>query len=189
MIAPQAATQAPCSPSAGLRSCACCPRAAARVRAHAERPAQVYQNISAYTSRLDNVVELYSRVPVPNIPGLPRGGPVVTTATLKHAFEPIGGSTSQITFEDTEVKTTGAPRCLAALCAGAAGMTGLMPALAAGGIGNFLGRLPELTLPQLPSNLRPSRDRRTSTFETLYLDNDLRITRGRRGELRIFLKT
>ena len=68
---------------------------------------QVYQNISAYTSRLDNVVELYSRVPVPSLPGLPPSGPVVTTATLRHAFEPIGGSTSQITFEDTEVKTTG----------------------------------------------------------------------------------
>ena len=62
------------------------------------------------------------------------------------------------------------------------------PGVPAGGIGNFLGRLPELTLPQLPSNLRPSRDRRTSTFETLYLDDDLRITRGRRGELRIFVK-
>ena len=69
---------------------------------------QVYQNISAYTSRLDNVVELYSKIPVPSLPGFPRPEPVVTTATLRHAFEPIGGSTSQITFEDTEVKTTGA---------------------------------------------------------------------------------
>ena len=70
---------------------------------------QVYQNISAYTSRLDNVVELYSKIPVPSLPGFPRPEPVVTTATLRHAYEPIGGSTSQITFEDTEVKTTGAP--------------------------------------------------------------------------------
>ena len=46
-----------------------------------------------------------------------------------------------------------------------------------------------MTLPQLPSNLRPSRERRTSTFETLFLDDDLRITRGRRGELRVFVKT
>ena len=69
---------------------------------------QVYQTISAYTSRLDNVVELYSKLPVPSLPGFSRSEPVITTATLRHAFEPIGGSTSQITFEDTEIKTTGA---------------------------------------------------------------------------------
>ena len=53
----------------------------------------------------------------------------------------------------------------------------------------FLGRLPEVSLPQLPEGLRPSRSSRASTFEVLYLDEELRITRGRRGELRVFLRT
>lgn len=126
---------------------------------------QVFQVISAYTARLDNVVELYSRLPnLPQLPGLPEQEPIVTTLTLRHLFEPLGGSTSQITFEDTEVKTTG-------------------------GLAGFLGKLPELRLPQLPEPLRPSRDARSSTFETLFLDNDLRVSRGRNGELRIFVKT
>lgn len=68
---------------------------------------QVYQTISAYTARLDNVVELYSGVNLPQIPGLPEVEPVVTTLTLRHLYEPLGGSTSQITYESTEVKTTG----------------------------------------------------------------------------------
>ena len=67
----------------------------------------MYQSISAYTARLDNIVEFYSRVGLPQIPGLPEQEPIVTTLTLRHLFEPLGGSTSQITFEDTEVKTTG----------------------------------------------------------------------------------
>ena len=68
---------------------------------------QVYQTVSAYTARLDNIVELYARIGIPQIPGLPEQEPVVTTLTLRHLYEPLGGSTSQITFEDTEVKTTG----------------------------------------------------------------------------------
>lgn len=131
---------------------------------HVPLPTQVYQTISAYTNRLDNVVELYARIGLPNLPGLPEQEPIVTTLTLRHLFEPLAGSTSQITFEDTEVKTTG-------------------------GFGGWLGKLPEFRLPQLPESLRPSRDNRSSTFETLFLDDDLRISRGRNGELRIFLKT
>ena len=67
----------------------------------------MYQAISAYASRLDNIVELYSTVRLPQLPGLPPIDPIVTTATLKHYFEAIGGSTVRITFEDTEVKSTG----------------------------------------------------------------------------------
>ena len=54
----------------------------------------------------------------------------------------------------------------------------------AGGLGGVLSRLPELTLPQLPEPLQPSRRMRSSTFEVIYLDADLRVTRGDRGELR-----
>ena len=50
-----------------------------------------------------------------------------------------------------------------------------------GGLGGVLGRLPEFTLPQLPDPLKPSRAMRSSTFEVIYLDGDLRITRGDRG--------
>lgn len=66
---------------------------------------QVYQSISAYASRLDNIVELYGSFSLP-FPGV-SFDPVVTTATLRHYFEALGGSTVQITFEDTEVKSTG----------------------------------------------------------------------------------
>lgn len=59
----------------------------------------------------------------------------------------------------------------------------------AGGLGGLLGRLPEFTLPQLPEPLKPSRAMRSSTFEVIYLDADMRVTRGDRGELRVFLRT
>lgn len=59
----------------------------------------------------------------------------------------------------------------------------------AGGLGGVLGKLPELTVPQLPEPLKPSRSMRSSTFEVLFLDDDLRVTRGDRGELRVFVRT
>ena len=68
---------------------------------------QVYQGISAYASRLDNILEFYGTVNLPQLPGLPKVEPVVLTANLKHYFESIGGATVRITFEDTEVKATG----------------------------------------------------------------------------------
>lgn len=120
------------------------------------RLGQVYQVISPYTSRLDNVLELYT--------GLPGLEPVILTASLKHHFEALGGNIVQITFEDTELKVTG-------------------------GLGGLLGNLPEIMIPQLPEFLKPSRQQRTSSFDVLYLDSDMRVTRGSRGELRIFIKT
>lgn len=72
-------------------------------------PTQVYQGISAYASRLDNIVEFYGSLNLPQLPGLPPVQPVVLTANLKHYFESIGGATVRITFEDTEVKATGEP--------------------------------------------------------------------------------
>jgi len=72
---------------------------------------QVYQAIAAYSSRLDNIVEFYGTINLPQLPGLPPVDPIVLTASLKHYFEPVGGSTVSITFEDTEVKGTGEPCC------------------------------------------------------------------------------
>ena len=65
--------------------------------------------ISAYTSSLDNVVEFYGKYGLPELPGLGiKQEPVVATLTLHHTFEAPGGPTVRITFEDTNVKTTGA---------------------------------------------------------------------------------
>jgi len=59
----------------------------------------------------------------------------------------------------------------------------------AGGLGGVLGKLPEFSVPQLPEPLKPSRALRSSVFEVLFLDTDLRVTRGDRGELRVFVRT
>jgi PAP_fibrillin len=59
--------------------------------------------------------------------------------------------------------------------------------LHAGGLNGVLGRLPALTL-ALPGFLQPPKDTRSSNFRVLYLDDDLRVTRGDRGELRVFTR-
>ena len=68
---------------------------------------QVYQRIAAYSSRLDNTVELYSTINFPSIPGFPKSEPIVTTVNLKHQFEAVGGSSVKISYEETEVKSSG----------------------------------------------------------------------------------
>lgn len=84
--------------------------------------------------------------------------PIEVTATLAHKFEIIGSSTIKIIFEKTTVKTTG-----------------------------NLSQLPPLEIPQLPEQFRPTTNRGSGEFEVTYLDSDLRITRGDRGELRVFV--
>ncbi len=78
--------------------------------AHACARLQVYQVISSASASLDNVVEFYARVNLPALPGGPSVEPIVTTLTLRHGLEVLQGSTVQITFEQTEVKATGARR-------------------------------------------------------------------------------
>lgn len=68
--------------------------------------AQVYQVISTIAT-LDNVVEFYFRNQLPSLPGLPAAEPIVATARLRHSLEIQSGSTVRITFESTELKTTG----------------------------------------------------------------------------------
>lgn len=70
----------------------------------------------------------------------------------------IGSSTIRIIFEKTTVKATGS-----------------------------LSQLPPLEVPQLPEQFRPSTNRGSGDFDVTYLDSDLRITRGDRGELRVFV--
>ncbi|KAI3459529.1 hypothetical protein Pfo_016192 [Paulownia fortunei] len=84
--------------------------------------------------------------------------PVEVTATLAHKFELIGTCRIKITFEKTTVKTTG-----------------------------NLSQLPPLDVPRIPDALRPPSNTGTGEFEVIYLDSDTRITRGDRGELRVFV--
>lgn len=48
-------------------------------------------------------------------------------------------------------------------------------------------QLPPLEVPQLPDALRPPSNTGSGEFEVTYLDSDTRITRGDRGELRVFV--
>nr|AAR26490.1 harpin binding protein 1 [Vitis sp. NL-2003] len=84
--------------------------------------------------------------------------PIELTATLAHKFELIGTSSIKITFEKTTVKTTG-----------------------------NLSQLPPLEVPRIPDALRPPSNTGSGEFEVTYLDADTRITRGDRGELRVFV--
>lgn len=69
-----------------------------------------------------------------------------------------GSSKIKINFEKTTVKTTG-----------------------------NLSQLPPLEVPRLPDALRPPSNTGSGEFEVTYLDADTRITRGDRGELRVFV--
>ncbi|KAK3120191.1 hypothetical protein QOZ80_9AG0683370 [Eleusine coracana subsp. coracana] len=84
--------------------------------------------------------------------------PVEATATLAHKFEVVETSGIKITFEKTTVKTKG-----------------------------NLSQLPPLEVPRIPDNLRPPSNTGSGEFEVTYLDDDTRITRGDRGELRVFV--
>ncbi|XP_078148204.1 plastid-lipid associated protein PAP / fibrillin family protein [Carex rostrata] len=84
--------------------------------------------------------------------------PIQATATLAHKFEVIGTSNIKINFEKTTVKPTGS-----------------------------FSQLPPLDIPRLPDALRSSSNTGNGEFEVTYFDSDLRITRGDRGELRVFV--
>lgn len=71
---------------------------------------------------------------------------------------PLGSAKVKITFEKTTVKATG-----------------------------NLSQLPPLELPRLPDGLRPPSNTGSGEFEVTYLDDDTRITRGDRSELRVFV--
>ncbi|KAL8162793.1 hypothetical protein V2J09_014282 [Rumex salicifolius] len=84
--------------------------------------------------------------------------PAELTATLAHKFELIGNSSIKIIFQKTTVKTRG-----------------------------NLSQLPPLDLPRVPDSMRPPSNTGSGEFEVTYFDSDTRITRGDRGELRVFV--
>ena len=47
---------------------------------------------------------------------------------------------------------------------------------------------PQLTAPQLPGFLKPPSSVRSGEFTATYVDGDMLITRGDRGELRVFIR-
>lgn len=52
-----------------------------------------------------------------------------------------------------------------------------------------LSQLPPFEVPRLPDALRSPSNTGSGEFEVVYLDSDLRITRGDRAELRVFVIT
>lgn len=57
-----------------------------------------------------------------------------------------------------------------------------------GAVPGFLSELPRLSVPRLPEGLRPPQGLRAAKFTVVFLDESLRITRGDRGELRVYIK-
>ncbi|ESQ47484.1 hypothetical protein EUTSA_v10021276mg [Eutrema salsugineum] len=84
--------------------------------------------------------------------------PLEATATLAHKFELLGTCKIKITFQKTTVKTSG-----------------------------NLSQIPPFDIPRLPDSFRPPSNPGTGDFEVTYVDDNLRITRGDRGELRVFV--
>ena len=120
----------------------------------------VFQDIDPKEKKLNNVVELVSKVSLAGFFGGEVKSPSLI-ATLEHAYSILGARTVRIVFEATIVKPTG-------------------------GLNNWLDSIPEIITPDLLSMLDDSF--RSAAFDVIYLDNDLRITRGDRGEYRIFLR-
>lgn len=122
---------------------------------------QVYQRVDKDKQRLDNMVEFLFNYPLPPLPGLspPKELPMLRII-LGHSFEVSGSNTVTITYDDTRLRLLGLP---------------------------FISGPPPFDLPQLPEALRPPKQFRSASFDVTYLDGRMRITRGDRGELRIYL--
>jgi len=129
----------------------------------------VEQVIDGERKRLYNIVQIELRPAV--LDGfLPDPSPGVDVC-LGHSYEVYGAQTMKIKYDESRVKGFG-------------------------GLNNWLEMLPDLSLgvggtPDVFSvitNMPALDDYRSSSFDVVYLDEDIRITRGDRGEIRIFLR-
>ncbi|KAK8447953.1 hypothetical protein SEVIR_8G183100v4 [Setaria viridis] len=92
-------------------------------------------------------------------PGPPTGRLLpITLGQVFQRIDVVRTSGIKINFEKTTVKTKGS-----------------------------LSQLPPLEVPRIPDNLRPPSNTGSGEFEVTYLDDDTRVTRGDRGELRVFV--
>jgi len=115
---------------------------------------QVYARISSRKMKLENIVEIFLRTPVPFLPF--NLGKIVLN--LEHRLEVTGDREVKITLENVTARNAGGPaRQL---------------------------RLPPLKIPVLDALSSQG----AGVFATTFCDGSLRITRGDRGEIRIFTK-
>jgi hypothetical protein len=119
----------------------------------------VQQDIYAAAGDLDNVVTLHARFSLAGLPGVAAEPPALTLR-LRHDFSLLA-TTVTVEYKTTVAKATG-------------------------GLGGWLSNLPEAATPRLPEALAARA--RGADFEILFLDGDLRVTRGDRGELRVYAR-
>lgn len=120
----------------------------------------VMQMIDAKEKRLDNVVDLEVSFSLANILRDRIETPRVI-ACLGHSYSISGARTMRITYDRTTLQPQG------------------------GIFSSWVQSIPELTIPSVLNFLDDSF--RSSSFDVVFLDRDLRITRGDRNELRIFI--
>ena len=123
----------------------------------------VYQCIDSLSKRLNNVVEIELQVSLANILSTIKRPTV--TAILGHSYSVHGARTITITYDDTHV-------------------TGK------GGFNDWLDSMPELNFEFFPFTLSSLLDDsfRSSSFDVVFIDKDMRVTLGDRQEIRVFLK-
>ena len=123
----------------------------------------VHQSIDSLSKRLSNVVEIELQLSLANI--ISTINRPTVTANLGHSYSIQGASTIRITYEDTHV--TGE-----------------------GGFNDWLDSMPEVNFESYPFFLSYLLDEsfRSSSFDVVFLDDDMRVTLGDRQEIRVFLK-
>eukprot|EP01026_Neomeris_dumetosa_P074805 TRINITY_DN78186_c0_g1_i7.p1 TRINITY_DN78186_c0_g1~~TRINITY_DN78186_c0_g1_i7.p1 ORF type:complete len:333 (-),score=30.33 TRINITY_DN78186_c0_g1_i7:321-1235(-) len=120
----------------------------------------IYQVINNDKGELDNVVELFFKY---RLPFSPQFTSPVLRASLKHSFQVQGENSVEIVFQNTVLQLIGE--------------------------GAVFNQLPVLELPQFPQLPDFFQTLRKATFNVVYLDEDIRITKGDRGELRIYARS
>ena len=143
------------------------------------RIVDVRQEIDVSGKRLDNVVTLALRPPV--LDGVPvlaaqlerLGEAPVVVARLEHGYRVEGAATVTIRYDSTTLNAQG----------GVNGWFGGLPELSLGGNDKGDGNV---VVDEVKKVLEAYN---SSSFDVVYLDETLRVTRADRGELRVFVRT